>query len=284
MYDDDLTIAVMSRDDLEYAVALAAAEGWNPGLHDADAFYATDSAGFFIARLGDEPVGCVSAVAYPGGFGFIGMYIVHPEHRGKGYNRPLTAAALAHLAGHTIGVDGVFHMQANYRRFGFEFAYRNLRYEVAAVHGEPGSDVELVAASEIDFAELLGYDATCFPVAREAFLRAWLALPESLALAARVDGRLAGYGQIRRCRQGYKIGPLFADSPTAAEALYLGLSQYATAGEPVYLDVPECNAEAMALAARHGMREVFGTARMYAPTVPSIALARVYGVTTFELG
>jgi hypothetical protein len=89
---------------------------------------------------------------------------------------------------------------------------------------------------------------------------------------------------IRPCRQGYKIGPLFADTPAAAEALYRGLSRHAAAGEPVYLDVPEANAAAMALVARHGMREVFGTARMYAPAAPEIALPCVYGVTTFELG
>ena len=39
-----------------------------------------------------------------------------------------------------------------------------------------------------------------------------------------------------------------------------------------------------ALATRHGMRKVFGTARMYTGSEPPIALERVFGVTTFELG
>ena len=32
------TIRKMSRAELEISVAWAAAEGWNPGLHDADSF------------------------------------------------------------------------------------------------------------------------------------------------------------------------------------------------------------------------------------------------------
>ena len=52
----------------------------------------------------------------------------------------------------------------------------------------------------------------------------------------------------------------------------------------VFLDAPENNPAAMALVQRHGMAEVFGCARMYLGPVPAVAQARVFGVTTFELG
>jgi len=35
----------MSRQELDLAVDWAAAEGWNPGLHDANCFYAIDPTG-----------------------------------------------------------------------------------------------------------------------------------------------------------------------------------------------------------------------------------------------
>ena len=35
-------IRTMTGAELDFAIDLAAAEGWNPGLHDADAFYAAD--------------------------------------------------------------------------------------------------------------------------------------------------------------------------------------------------------------------------------------------------
>jgi hypothetical protein len=97
------------------------------------------------------------------------------------------------------------------------------------------------------------------------------------------DGRVAGYGVIRRCREGSKIGPLFADDATAADDLFRALVAAAVDG-PVYLDTPEPNGEAVALAERYGLTASFETARMYAGPAPGLPLARTYGITTFELG
>lgn len=89
---------------------------------------------------------------------------------------------------------------------------------------------------------------------------------------------------LRACRSGCKIGPLFADTPDDADALFGALRARAADGEAVCLDVPEPNAAALALAARAGLRAVFETARMYTGATPDLALARTYGVTSFELG
>ena len=57
----------------------------------------------------------------------------------------------------------------------------------------------------------------------------------------------------------------------------------ASAG-PLYLDVPEPNPAAMALARAAGMEPVFETARMYTRPPPPVRAERVFGVTSFELG
>src|SRR5262245_60006988 len=93
----ELRIRTMRRDDVAFAIDLAAREGWNPGLHDADCFYAADNDGFLIGELGSEPIGCISAVSYAGRYGFVGLYIVRPEFRGRGYGLRLWKAALARL-------------------------------------------------------------------------------------------------------------------------------------------------------------------------------------------
>ena len=68
--------------------------------------------GFLIGELRDEPVGCISAVSYGGRYGFIGLYIVRPEYRGRGYGLRLWQAAMARLEGHNVGLDGVVAQQA----------------------------------------------------------------------------------------------------------------------------------------------------------------------------
>lgn len=279
-----LTIRPMTAEEMDLAVDLAAAEGWNPGLHDAEPFRATDPEGFLIGLLNDEPVGCISAVSYGGTFGFMGFYIVLPEHRGKGYGMKLWERAIDHLNGHLIGGDGVFERLDDYRRSGFDAAYSNVRFE----HRASGQQVEkksgIVPASEVPFESILSYDAACFPAQRRTFLEHWLAMPESHA-AAFVDGdRMQGYGVIRRCRTGCKIGPLFADNATIADALFQNLCSYAEPGEPVYLDVPDVNGPGMEMADRYGMKRVFGTGRIYNGPAPDIDLGRVFGVTSFELG
>lgn len=41
----------MRREDVDLAIEWAAAEGWNPGLNDAESFFDTDPQGFFIGSL-----------------------------------------------------------------------------------------------------------------------------------------------------------------------------------------------------------------------------------------
>lgn len=72
----------MTRPELDLAMEWAAAEGWNPGLRDADSFYQADPEGFILALLDGRPAGSVSAVRYGQDFGFIGLFIVKPEYRG----------------------------------------------------------------------------------------------------------------------------------------------------------------------------------------------------------
>jgi predicted N-acetyltransferase YhbS len=282
MTKDGYVIRTMARAEVDLAVEWAAREGWNPGRHDAAAFYAADREGFLLGCLDGEPVGCVSAVRYGAGYGFLGFYIVVPGQRGRGLGIGLWQAAMERLDGRNIGLDGVLAQQENYAKSGFRLAYRNARYEgAAAAGGTDGADV--VPLAQVRFTDVADYDGAVFGVDRAAFLRAWLGQPEGVALGFRRGRRLAGYGVLRPCRQGCKIGPLFADDGEIAGRLYAALAARA-AGGPVYLDVPEVNAAAVRLAERHGMKKVFATARMYSRQTPAVPLDKVFGVTTFELG
>ncbi|MBA2965215.1 MULTISPECIES: GNAT family N-acetyltransferase [Ramlibacter] len=273
----------MRPDEVALAIEWAAQEGWNPGLHDAQTFLAADPQGFFVGTLDGEPVASVSVVRYEPGFAFLGLYIVRPGWRGRGLGWALWQHGMASAAGRLVGLDGVVAQQANYRRSGFELAWRNVRYEGRGGGAAP-ADARLVDLAGVPFEAVRACDAACFPAERSAFLRAWLAQPDAAARGWIEDGRLQGYGVVRRCRSGWKIGPLVAGSEAVAEALFLALCAPAGAAEPVYLDVPEPHAAAVALARRHGMQVVFETARMYTGRAPAVPLDSLYGVTTFELG
>lgn len=288
---NELVIRKMTRSEVDELVSWAAREGWNPGLHDAELFWATDPDAYIAADLDGEMIGGGAVTSYNGDFGFMGFFIIRPEYRGRGLGSKLWYARRDRLLsrlnpGSSIGMDGVFEMQNFYARGGFVFSHRELRFTVdvpLGIASSPDDEREIIALSDIPYEQLLDYDRSCFPAARAGFLKAWISQPASLAVACLHDGKLCGYGVVRRCGNGCKIGPLFADDNWSAEALYRQLAGFA-AGGPIFLDTPENNPAAIAFARHHHMTEVFGCARMYLGPAPDIAHERIYGVTTFELG
>lgn len=280
MNNPSFVIRNMNEREISLALEWAAAEGWNPGLNDAKCFYAADPNGFLLGELAGEPVGCISAVAYDSTFGFLGLYIVAPQYRRRGFGLRLWRAAMAYLNGRNVGLDGVIAQQENYRKSGFTLDYRDIRYQGKGGGCEPNGLVEL---SSVPFEEIERYDAKVFPAPRTNFLRRWIEQPNGAALGLLRNHRLVGYGVLRPCREGSKIGPLFASDPQSAATLFQGLA-FRASNQSIFLDTPAANSAAIELAQKHRMLPVFETARMYTKERPTAPIDVCYGVTTFELG
>ena len=284
--DAGLQIRELNLEEMSLAVEWAAREGWNPGLHDAACFHAADPQGFLVGELAGEPVGCISAVKYGSEFGFIGLYIVRPEFRGRGFGIQLWRAAMERLAGRNIGLDGVVAQQANYAKSGFRLAFRNVRYQGVVIRAAENDELPrgVIAASTVPFAKLAAYDHAIFPAPRDAFLKSWLAQPDAGGFVAVEGDALSGYAVVRRSREGWKIGPLAADDLPTARRLYDAVAAFAGGGATLFLDVPASNDAAHQLVADLEMTPVFETARMYTGDPPAVDLSKLFGVTTFELG
>jgi ribosomal protein S18 acetylase RimI-like enzyme len=283
MQAKQLDIRQMHRHELDLVLDWAAAEGWNPGLNDAGCFYTTDPGGFLIGTVDGKPVASIFAVKYGKTFAFIGGYIVRPAFRGLGYGIMLWNAAIAGLGVRNIGLDGVLAQQSNYAKSGFHLAHRNVRYEGEG-SGRPVLGDDIVPLSSLSFDEVCRYDRAFFAEERVQFLQCWIDQPRHIAAGILDTQGPAGYAVLRPCRSGYKIGPLFADTPALAERLFVSLQGQVPLGAPVFLDVPEQNTAAVALATRHQLRACFETARMYTQGAPDLCMSRQYGITTFELG
>jgi Acetyltransferase (GNAT) domain/Acetyltransferase (GNAT) family len=286
MNSEEMNIRRMTRGELDTLVEWAAREGWNPGLDDAEVFWDTDPEGFVAAEIGGELVGGGSIVAYERRYGFMGFFIMRREYRGRGLGDRLwnerKRRLLARLdADACIAMDGVFDMQNYYARGGFRFVCRDLRFEGRGMKAAQLAGV--VEASSLPFEPIEACDRRHFPAPRSRFLREWIRRPGGHALAALEGDRVRGYAVMRPCRTGHKIGPLFAANAEIAERLFVALASRVP-DEPIFLDVPEINREALALAARHGMKEVFGCARMVLGPTPELPDAEIFGVTSFELG
>jgi hypothetical protein len=122
-----------------------------------------------------------------------------------------------------------------------------------------------------------------FPANRSKFIINWINQDQSRTLGFLSGNDLQGYGVIRPCMVGFKIGPLFAENEQIAQALFKGLTKDIV-GKTVFLDVPEQNLAAVELAVKNDMKRIFTTARMYNKTIPNLPIDKIFGITTFELG
>ncbi|MFI1868007.1 GNAT family N-acetyltransferase [Streptomyces jumonjinensis] len=278
-----LTVARASLEEWRQVAEWAAAEGWNPGDGDVGCFHPTDPDGFFIGRLGGEPVSAVSIVAYSDRYAFLGFYLVRPDLRGQGLGIATWRAAFPHAGDRLIGLDAVPAQQANYQRSGFTPAYGTVRYGGRPLRGGSPDEATVPAAPE-HLGAIAAYDRDCFPADRGEFVARWLAAPGHTARVRLRDGRVTGYGVIRPGRDAHRIGPLFADTVQDAEALFDGLTAHLGPEDTVALDVPEPQREAAALAVARGLTAQFPTVRMYTGPAPEVRAERVFGVTTLELG
>ena len=272
-------IRTLSLAEVATLVDWAAGEGWNPGLEDAAAFHAADPEGFLGAFLGGEMAAGIAAVAYGEDFGFIGLYICRPDMRGKGYGKAVWYAGMARLSGRTVGLDGVPAQQANYRSMGFADHYRTFRWSGRFAGTAHSGKVRSLTLDLL--AAVAPFDRLHFPARRDAFLERWIA-PPHVALVCMDDEAVRGYGVARACREGFKVGPLFADDVDVAVTLLAALSD--ACGDDVHIDVPASQVEFSAMLAAAGLSQGFETARMYRGPAPAIRLGGVYGVTSLELG
>jgi hypothetical protein len=278
--NDGIEIRNLTAAQVHQVVGWAQAEGWNPATFDAACFYAADPAGFFGTFLNGELAAAISVVRYGDEYAFLGLYICRPELRGRGLGLRVWNAGLAHAEGRTIGLDGVPAQQSNYVKSGFQLAWRNHRFQgMGGGARRPG----VVDLDTVPFQQVAGYDKAVFEADRGRFLRVWIAQPEAIRLGVERDGMLKGWGMLRPTSDGNKVGPLFADDESTADLLLDGLLA-SVPGETVFLDVPEPNALAMRMAEGHGMTPTFETARMYRGPARSIAIGKVWGITSFELG
>ncbi|WP_404785361.1 GNAT family N-acetyltransferase [Altericista sp. CCNU0014] len=282
-----LQVRLMQPLEVQLALDWAGREGWNPGLNDAIAFYAADPNGFLVAEIDGEPIGCISAVRYGDRFGFIGLYIVSPQWRGRGYGMQLWESAWSRLLHRldperaSIGLDGVVERESTYRKAGFQSAYRHVRHVCDPVPSERVPD-EAIPLTNLPLDLIASYETNLFPASRPQFLKPWIQAAEAAYGIVECD-RLWGYGVIRRCVRGFKIGPLFADTFEIAEMLFRSLIHHAE-GQAVFIDIPDINSSASLLIERYNLQPVFTCVRMYWGSQPNLDVDRIFGVTTLELG
>ena len=166
-----------------------------------------------------------------GGFAWISMVLVLPEHRRKGYASRLLRVAIDELLASKLKpiLDATPAGREVYRQEGFQDTWTFKRFALrGSQRGMNGSARRAI----INWRQALELDAEAFGGDRQWLLRA---LQKRLPDAAL--GTPEGFVLGRDGREAHQVGPLVArDEATALELLELALGNVAA---PVYVDVAD---------------------------------------------
>ena len=281
-------IRPMSYQELVRQVQWAEQEGWEPGVNDADQFWQLDPEGFLAIEQDGQFLGGGAIIRHSEQFGFMGLFIVDAEHRGKGLGTRLWFARrdqlLARLGpGATIGLDGVYAMVPFYEQGGFTQSTPQRRYRLEPSSAISAKSEKVVDLGSVAFEKIAQFDLHGFPVPRERFLSSWITQPTAISYGHVDEGELTGFGVMRHCSSGWRIGPLFANDVHTAETLLMAFRTH-QADKPIFIDIPDANPATAELTEKHGLEETFGCIRMYHGSPPDIDYTRVFGATTLEVG
>ncbi|AEW04370.1 GCN5-related N-acetyltransferase [Sulfobacillus acidophilus DSM 10332] len=241
------TLEALGPEDIPALVDLSAAIGWD---YDAREIGTLEAVGrLFGHKTRDRHlVSSAAIVPYSHAFAFLGMVMVHPDHRQRGLGTMVTQAALAvQPPGHPVALVSTPSGQGLYQKIGFQQISTVHKYvrSSSKVHDDltirpPESPLGLKRMEEHDLPAITALDAAAFGVRRQEFLRhRWL---QSATAWILTDGiYVRGYAFGIEGPANWILGPVVA--PTDAAATQLVAKVAVMTSNPMRIDVPDEHAE-----------------------------------------
>lgn len=243
-------IRKMSKQDIDFALALTTAEGWGSIKLDFEELLAFDSQGCFIAEINDQPIGMVCTTPY-NGFGFVSNLIVLKTHRDKRLGTLLMKHALEYLVRKNVTshlLDGVLKAISLYERFGFEKKHKSLRLEG---HIEPKESDDVRSMTRTDLDDMDQFDSKFFGASRKRFIESRLKHFPKLCKVIDLNGDVVGYIMGTERHGFIRIGPwVMKKNHEQAEDLLRDFASEVN-GLPLQIGVLENNRRALKILQKH---------------------------------
>ena len=294
--DDFLAIKPLCDSDIDFVTEISRKEGFAPGVGDLGIYQNTDKQGLWVGWLNDKPIGCIAGVRYNQNYGFLGLFLVIEEYRGRGFGLQLWKKALNHLSDiPCVGLEAAPERITDYSKWGFTISSRTTRWQWLGdgkLHEENSWNYDLndfifVEGDSIPRDAVEKFDEKRETTPRPHFLSDWLNHPAGKVIAVTDKENVChGFGRIRPCLlqdgDGWRIGPLMADSPKLLKILLKKLID----SHPglIIIDAPGLNNYASEVFKQLGFQSKSETFRMYKGYQPPVSMNDVYGLACLELG
>jgi ribosomal protein S18 acetylase RimI-like enzyme len=291
-----LSIRCMEEKDLELVMNWCKGEKWNVGKYDVPAYYALDPKGHFLFLLDKQPVGAISIVRYSAQLFAIGPFIVKNEYRNKGYGAKIWQHAMKLLENNNDATACLYSVPAQISRYansGFKKNFHIQRWQKNLINNLT-SDIEkkteeLKRLDTVSIESVIDYDQSIFSVSRKKLLTTLMQCQNIVGFASTDDtGKVTGFGLIRPCIKGYRIGPLYADHIENAQKLFRTLLARVN-NCTVFIDAPSHNPYIELFTSYFNLARVSeaDTVAMFRGEVPASLIEnnhKNYAVCSLEIG
>ena len=294
--DNLLSIKSLCDEDIDFVTEISRKEGFAPGVGDLRIYQNTDNQGLWVGWLDKNPIGCIAGVRYNRYYGFLGLFLVIEEYRGRGFGLQLWKKALSHLSDlPCVGLEAAPERITDYSKWGFTISSKTTRWQLLGdgklvEEYSKNDDLDhfsFVEGSSIPQDAVEKFDEKRETTPRPHFLSSWLNHPAGKVIAV-IDKKNCwhGFGRIRPCLlqngDGWRIGPLMADTPILLQILLKKLIER----HPglIIIDAPGLNKSASQVFKKLGFKSESETFRMYRGSQPPVSMNDVYGLACLELG
>ncbi len=258
-----LVIRDFAEADLAFADGVREAAGWNQTPEDWKRLISYAPQGCFLAEWDGQRAGTVTTTQYGDRLAWIGMMLVHPDHRRHGIATALMERALAHLRACGVGcikLDATPEGEPVYGQLGFQTEFESHRWEGGPSGRHRGESERESLPLPLDF------DTAAFGVDRGEWLEKISRDARRLCLAREGEGNPAAFGMIRPGARADYLGPATASDPASGREVMEKL--LGSLGGTTFWDIPELNRDAVALAGAHGFQRTRPFVRMHTGDAP----------------
>ncbi|WP_158861142.1 GNAT family N-acetyltransferase [Lunatibacter salilacus] len=261
-----IRLRTMCPEDLEAAMELKNAEGWNQTIFDWELFMENSPESCLVATYRDKVIGTVTGINYENKVAWIGMMLVNQAYRGQGVSKMLMTAVIQSLeAASSIKLDATPAGYPVYDKLGFKQEYALIRmttdkFTPSLIFEENSANV--IPLTSENLFEIFPMDKGAFGSDRKLVLIHAQRQQPDLACMYKEDGNVKGFLLARSGTRYLHIGPLVATDAQVAKTL-LSFACIRTRDVPLVLDSSVSNSHWVSWLESCGFKKQRDLYRMY---------------------
>lgn len=265
MKKSDFIVRPLTTNDIDGAMKLSTAEGWNQSESDWRLFLENPGNVCLAAEQDEKVIGTTTSMIYSDHVAWISMVLVDKEYRGRGVSTELLKHMLERLTCcRAVKLDATSAGQQVYKKLGFLDEHTIVRMTATSLNGPIPSydDTQPQRMQLSHVSEVMSLDKEVFGAPRQLLIEYLVQQnPEKAWILIRNE-RISGFVLGRTGNRYHHVGPVVA-SDTKEAKLLIGRVLNEVSQQPIVVDVVYDKRELIEWLSALGFTEQRRFVRMY---------------------